>query len=171
MQQAVCLGTSACAAQQHTSARGRTRAGRSRCQANPAAQPAPRAGAAGRRAAGARLHEVAGRASGDIVLAKDELLGHAAAQRHRHLVLQVRAAARCEGPTVTLKALYWGCVPCDRLPVPIRVHTDRVGLEPAANPALPSFRAHHIRQPAYCWPHSRSTDTCCSGTKWSSDNT
>jgi len=51
--------------------------------------------------AGARLHEVAGRASGDIVLAKDELLGHAAAQRHRHLVLQVRAAARREGPTVT----------------------------------------------------------------------
>ena len=46
-----------------------------------------------RQSADTCLHEVAGRAGGDVILAKDELLRYAAAQRHRHLVLQVRAAA------------------------------------------------------------------------------
>ena len=41
-----------------------------------------------------RLHEVARGAGGNIVLAKDELFRYAAAKRHSHLVLQVRAAAR-----------------------------------------------------------------------------
>jgi hypothetical protein len=42
----------------------------------------------------ADLHEVIGGSGGDIVLAKDELLGDAAAQSHSHLVLKVAPAAQ-----------------------------------------------------------------------------
>lgn len=42
----------------------------------------------------ADLHEIIGGSGGDIVLAKDELLGDAAAQSHSHLVLKVAPAAQ-----------------------------------------------------------------------------
>ena len=66
--------------------------------------------------AATRLHEVARRAGGDIVLAEDELLGHAAAQRHRHLVLKVRAAAKPKNPRLapTVCSKSYGCGTCSQ---------------------------------------------------------